>query len=67
MYLLDFAKNLERDIVDFFINAKFFIINLVTDFYDGLVDMFGEMPTNIILITLIAVIVMYILLKIINR
>lgn len=67
MYLLDFAKNLERDIVDFFTNAKFFIINLVTDFYDGLVDMFGEMPTNIILITLIAVIVMYILLKIINR
>ena len=64
---LDFISNLEGELVTFFYNIKYFILDFINDFYTGLVDVFGEIPTNIILIAFVSLLVIYILLNIINR
>ena len=65
--LLNLANHFEEEIIEFFTGFKNSVVGIIMDFYTKLVDTFGETPTNILLMGLGFFILIYVLLKIINR
>lgn len=68
MYLLDFwEQNFEEEVMGIFNGIKTFIMDIGMQIYGTLVDLMGEMPAKMTLMTAGIALVIFILLKIINR
>ena len=68
MYLLDFwEENLPNQISDFFINVKNYLVSVGLTIYDNLVSIMGETPAKMTIMVVVIAIILFVLLKIINR
>lgn len=68
MYLLDFwEENLPNQISDFFTNVKNYLVSVGLTIYDNLVSIMGETPAKMTIMVAVIAIILFALLKIINR
>ncbi len=68
MYLLDFwEENLPNQISDFFANVKNYLVSVGLTIYDNLVSIMGETPAKMTIMVAVIAIILFALLKIINR
>lgn len=68
MYLLDFwEENLPNQISDFFTNVKNYLVSVGLTIYDNLVSIMGETPAKMTIMVAVIAIILFVLLKIINR
>ncbi len=68
MYLLDFwEQNLPNQISEFFNQAKNYIIGIGMTIYDNLVSIMGETPAKMTIMVVVVALILFVLLKIINR
>lgn len=68
MYLLDFwEQNLTEELENIFNSVKNFFIDIGLEIYESLVNLIGETPAKMTLMVLIIAIILFSLLKFINR
>ena len=68
MYLLDFwEENLPNQNSDFFTNVKNYLVSVGLTIYDNLVSIMGETPAKMTIMVAVIAIILFVLLKIINR
>lgn len=68
MYLLDFwEENLPNQISDFFANVKNYLVSVGLTIYDNLVSIMGETTAKMTIMVAVIAIILFALLKIINR
>lgn len=60
-------NNIESDIAEIINNIKYFVINQSTKFYEDLVSLMGEVPAKMTLMVLAIVLILFVVLKFINR
>ena len=65
-WLLDFLEGLKEDFMDIVNDIGDLFISLKELVYDGLVDKFGAMPINMLLILIIFVVILLVFIKIFN-
>lgn len=68
MYILDFwEQNLPDQVSQFVQNVKNYIVDISMTIYENMVSIMGETPAKLTIIAGTVLIVLYVLLKIINR
>lgn len=68
MYILDFwEQDLPDQVSQFVQNVKNYIVDIAMTIYENMVSIMGETPAKLTIIAGTVLIVLYVLLKIINR